>query len=142
MIHLPCHSNFLDKTAVLQKEFFFSDIKTVPCCLPRTGYLLGQESFSLGAWSQAHTAFGCICRGLAFTFLSDSLPPVVAFPILTFACERYSGSFAGILHLRQFHNGLEKVQKRLLGIAAHPKCAARAAPPVTAAQEAFVSLHV
>lgn len=45
-------------------------------------------------------------KGLALTFLSDSLPPVAAFPILIFACERYSGSFAGILYLRQFHNGL------------------------------------
>lgn len=54
---------FLTRQQCCKKDFFFPDVKTVPCCLPRTDYLLGQESFSLGAWSQAHTAFGCICQG-------------------------------------------------------------------------------
>lgn len=77
---------------------------------------------------------------MAFIFLSD-LPPVVPFPILTFAFEMYSGSFAHILHLRQLFNGPERY-KRLLGITDHTNCAARTDPPVTATQEVFVPLHV
>lgn len=105
MIHLPYRSSFLDKIAVLQKGFF-PDVKTVLCCLPRM-IISWAKKASVWVRGARHTLLLAVfAKGLALTFLSDSLPPAVAFAILTFACERYSGSFAGILHLRQFHNGL------------------------------------
>lgn len=105
MIHLPCRSGVLDKIAVLQKGFF-PDIRTVPCCLSRM-IISWAKKASVWLRGARHTLLLAVfAKGLALTFPSDSLPPAVAFPVLTFACERYSGSFAGILHLRQFHNGL------------------------------------
>lgn len=98
---------FLRKIAGFQIGFF-CDVLMVPHSPSRTSYLQSQESFSLGVWSQGHTVFGWTCQGSAFIFLSNSLPSIVAFPILAFACERYSGSFAGILHLRQLYNGIKR----------------------------------
>lgn len=103
MIQLQYRNIFSSRDSRVANTSFFLTVKWFHILSPGQGTAWAKKT---SVWVQRprHKLLLAVFTRIWHLYLSDSLPAVVAFAILTFVCERYSGSFAGMLYLRQFYN--------------------------------------